>query len=143
MNMKHFADVMTNVKLGLIGLGFNESEAQDMINRHYMVYKDIIVLGRMNDIMSKILYAEFPAGMLNYVQTTKLKEEPTEPKSRNVVETVLTAFGIGLSNVIDDGSKGRYYPSTNDDSFFSGPSLWECDPFTGCDMYGNSYSGNF
>lgn len=136
MNMKHFADVMTNVKLGLIGLGFNESEAQDMINRHYMTYKCIIPIGRIGDIIAKILYAEFPAGVLNYVQTHKLKEEPDETKSRNVVETVLTAFGIGLSTFIDDGSK-------DDDSFFSGPSLWECDPFTGCDMYGSSYSGNF
>ena len=110
---------MTNLKNCLIGLGYEPQAAQDLLNRHYMSYKYGMFDRSITENVKIILDIEHP-----------IIEEPG-------------LFEV-LHNFVNDLS--CYRASSRDDeedSFFSGPHLWECDPFTGCDMYGQSYSGNF
>ena len=106
MSHSRYTDVMTNLKLCLIGAGFTSVQAQELLNKHYMLIKPVLYTDTIVGLSKRILDIEFP------------------PKVKKPL------FTLSFSR-------------KSDDSCSRGPSLWECDPFTGTDMYGNTYNGDF
>lgn len=139
MKLSKFAEVMLGIKDCLIGLGVEPKEAQEMINKHYNLIKPHLYTDPIQDLVVRIIVENNPAMVVKEV------EESLRPKA---IEKVDAFFDMifkshkrieqNINNFVNHTPrKNRYI----DDFYSDKPKLWECDPFTGIDMYGRSYIG--
>ena len=146
IDMKQFTNVMTNVKNCLIALNYPERIAQDMINRNYMLIKPTMFIEPVQTLVVRIIKQENP-------------KTPIEEITESIVGTIqekgfdiYSLFGYynhsdfmkNMQMLAETLRPPKYYSKPKSKKKHDkGPHAWEINSFSGCDMYGRVYTGNF
>lgn len=147
MKLSKFAQVMIDVK-HLLEVLLPEENPQDLLNKHYMLIKPYMYIEPIQELALRIVKQEYPEiGIAEFEKHV----ESVESNSKFDIYKLLgfkdkTEFK-GVFKELRSITPAPVYHSIvakyEEDSFFSGPHSWQCDPFTGLDPYGRTYNGNF
>lgn len=146
MSHAHFAEVMTSLKKALVSIGHSPNEAQELLNKHYIMLKPTMFVEPTQILALRILKQESPdiACSVLAQRLSKRIEEIGFDVFSLFKYNGHKAFISSLQHVIDmmdytPRPQLRRRQSKKNDS----PHLWEINSFTGTDMYGRTYTGNF
>lgn len=131
MSHSKFAEIMVGIKSSLMELDLSPKESQSLINKHYLLIKPYLYEEPVKELVRRILVQEY--NDLSCISSNLMFHNHVKKRIHSI-KTLLHEYDLNCNDSVY---------STDDDSSFSGPRLWECNPITGLDMYGRTYSGNF